>query len=69
MASASDVIHRRTEEKQAAQSLAGCPHLAVRWCESLCTSGLQRRQSGQPLQGCTDPISNRRTMQNRLAPG
>lgn len=35
VASANDVMHRRTDDIQAAQSLAMCPALAVRWRETL----------------------------------
>lgn len=35
VASANDVMHRRTDDIQAAQSLASCPALAVRWRETL----------------------------------
>jgi MOSC domain-containing protein YiiM len=35
VASANDVMHRRTDDIQAAQSLAGCPALAIRWRETL----------------------------------
>lgn len=35
VASANDVMHRRTDDIQAAQSLATCPALAVRWRETL----------------------------------
>jgi MOSC domain-containing protein YiiM len=35
VASANDVMHRRTDDIQAAQSLAVCPALAVRWRETL----------------------------------
>ncbi|MEK6785939.1 MAG: MOSC domain-containing protein [Nitrospirota bacterium] len=35
VASANDVMHRRTDDIQAAQSLAMCPALAIRWRETL----------------------------------